>query len=108
MEYNWKVVKLEAKTINDVQGAIFHASWIKTGINDQGIEGSYQGTTEFNNLDPLSESFIPFEQLTEEIILDWVKKEINNEYENFINELIENEINSKITTYEVNFPWTSQ
>jgi len=70
-EIKWTVSQLERTTTD---GGVITAHWRCTATDNTGEEpisaGCY-GSCSFEP-DPTSESFIPFDQLTEEIVLGWV------------------------------------
>jgi len=67
MEFNWSLPTLERQTAD---GFVFTAHWRCTA-SDGDFSASSYGTAGFSQ-DPESESFIPYEDLTEEQVLGWV------------------------------------
>lgn len=72
--YTWLISQLERQQDS---GGIVTAYWRVNVSDDQLFETSY-GSVNFKP-NPTSESFIPFEQLTEEIILVWVWNHIEKD-----------------------------
>ena len=76
--YNWNCKTVDVHpTEGSETDVVYNVHWIVTGISDElDPEGNaYQSTsigTQIVPLDPESE-FIPFEDLTNEIVVDWTK-----------------------------------
>lgn len=106
INYSWKIHSLTKRTINNIESVIFTVVWEKFGIDENGYSGSIKTTISFNINEIDENSFIPYEQLTEEILIDWVKDFINEEA---INKGIEQEIEkAKSQWIQINdgeFPW---
>lgn len=106
INYTWKIHSLTKRTINAVNNVVFTVVWEKFGITDDGYSGSVKSAANFNIVDIEEEKFVPYEQLTEEILIEWVKNFIDEES---INKGIEQEIEkAKSQWIQVNdgeFPW---
>lgn len=89
INYTWKIHSLTKRTINNVDNVVFTIVWEKFGIDEDGYSGSVKTAENFNIEDIDTETFVPYEQLTEEILIDWIKNNINEEG---INKSIELEI----------------
>lgn len=100
LAYNWSISTLKKIDTNDKQDVVVQAYWSKTGTDEQGLTGTFSGVTSFTlNSDP----FIPFENLTEDIILGWIKSATANNESN-INLEIQRQINDK-KTIVTRMPW---
>lgn len=90
---------------------VVHARWSRTGVDENGHEGTFQGATPLRA--PNSGSlFTSFENLTEEQVIDWVKSEISASvgYEDHIVGQITKQIEAKktpITDVQM-LPWGVQ
>ena len=106
MTYTWKVNSMRTADVNGVQDAVIQTYWTKTGTSEDGSTGSFMGATPFSkdSIDP--EKFVPFAELTEEIVLGWIQATITGEYEAHINERIARQIAEKAAK-EVQLPWES-
>lgn len=105
--YTWKLTGMKTRTEGSNQNAVVQTYWTKTGTDEQGHEGSFQGATPFstNNM-PNGQTFIPFEELTEEIILNWIKAVVVGHYEEHVNGVIAKQLADKANpVVEANFPW---
>lgn len=100
---NWKITNLKSNTNN---GAVIFAEWIcyaNKDVNNETINASREGVLEFV-ADPTSADFIPFNQLQESNVLNWVwnvvdKADIENQLEVQLNNF-----NTNNDTQEV-IPW---
>jgi hypothetical protein len=106
--YTWKVTSLKVKDVSENRtNAIVQTYWTKTGTDEDGNQGVFSGATPFT-LDPTDDSgpFIPFEELTEENVLDWIKSVVIGSYEDHVNSKIAEQITDKVTpTTEAKLPW---
>jgi hypothetical protein len=106
--YTWKVTSLKVKDVSENRtNAIVQTYWTKTGTDEDGNQGVFSGATPFT-IDPTDDSgpFIPFEELTEENVLDWIKSVVIGSYEDHVNSKIAEQITDKVTpTTDANLPW---
>jgi hypothetical protein len=99
--YNWNCKTVDVHpTEADYTDVVYNVHWIVTGVSDQlDSEGNpYQATsigTQVVPLDPESE-FIPFEDLTNEIVVGWTKEAMGAEQVTAIEESIANQIEQEI------------
>lgn len=108
--YTWKVTGLKVKDISNVQNAVVQTYWQKIGTDENGNEGTFSGATPFT-ADPTDSSgpFIPFEELTEENVLDWIKSIVVGQYEEHVNEQIQKQIDEKVNPItEPTLPWATE
>lgn len=104
MIYTWKVTGIKGMDLPDQPNAIIQTYWTKTGTDEQGNEGTFSGATPFNAADINPETFVPYEQLTEEIILGWIQAVVVGSYEEHVNSQIQKQIDSKKVT-DKPLPW---
>jgi hypothetical protein len=85
-----------------------------TGIDTNGFSGSFTGATPFtlDQIDP--DNFVPYNELTEEMVLSWIKEYVSGSnrvtnYWDHISDRINKQIEEKtsiISNVEaVNLPW---
>ena len=108
--YNWNCKTVDVHpTEGSETDVVYNVHWIVTGISDElDPEGNaYQSTsigTQIVPLDPESE-FIPFEDLTNEIVVDWTKSAMGAEQvtsiEAGIQQAIDLEINPTSVTMTI-------
>lgn len=95
--YTWKITNL--KKMDEIEGnsnVVVHARWQRTGTDENGNTGDFQGATPLR-LPESGSSFAPYEELTEEQVVQWVKDEIaaHQGYEEHIVGQIMKQINAK-------------
>jgi len=66
--YNWKIVQLERVSAD---GGVITAHWDCIGTDETGVSSRRYGSTAFSP-DASSPTFIPYDSLTESIVLSWV------------------------------------
>jgi hypothetical protein len=106
--YSWKVTSIRVKQQETLSDVVVQTYWEKIGVDEFGNEGKFSGATPFSekNIDP--GQFIPFEQLTEEIIISWIKAVVVGEYETHVNEVIAKQIDDKkYVVQDKPLPWAS-
>jgi hypothetical protein len=106
--YTWKVTSLKTKNVADnMPNAVVQTYWQKIGTDENGNTGTFSGATPFT-VDPTDESgpFIPFDQLTEEDVLTWIKSIVVGSYEEHVNGQIQKQIDEKVTPItDAALPW---
>lgn len=104
--YSWKVVRMNTKNDGEIENAVIQVYWVKKGVDDNGIEGECAGESKFNINEIVPEQFVPFEELTEEIILGWILSTINPAYHEGIDAQIQKMIDSKADPiFDRGLPW---
>ena len=106
MEYTWKVTGMKIATVNETEGVVVQTYWTKTGKDENGNEGVFSGATPFKDGNPTDPNFVPFNQLTEEIVLNWIKAVVVGDYEQHVNDQIQKQI-SRATVTEATLPWAT-
>lgn len=90
MNINWNINNLERKITN---GYVTTIHW-SVSANEKNNYANNYGTVTFKDGEPI----IPFENLTKEIILDWLFKNINKEeIENNLKKELQSFNNSEVT-----------
>jgi hypothetical protein len=88
----------------DLENVVIQTYWTKTGIDEDGNEGIFNGATPLprSSVDP--NNFIPYEELTQEIVIGWIQQAVNDQ--THINEQIQKQINNKKNpVVEKPLPW---
>jgi len=106
MKKTWTIHQLERKSDD---GFVFNVHWRYsfTDTDDSGktYYADTHGVASYTQ-DPESENYIPYEDLTEEIVIDWVKDYLGEEglenMENNLSQQIENQKNPPVLT---GVPW---
>lgn len=111
MKYTWKIVGLVKKNEVGRPDTVVNVRWQKIGTDEDGNVGFFEGATPFS-LDPDGDGvFIPFDQLTEDLLLSWVQPVVVGDYEAHVNEriafMIEDDIRQQGVVEETELPWVS-
>ena len=111
MNYTWEITGLKRKDSPSIQNIIVQTYWKKIGTDENGNTGEFSGATPFDltTVDP--NNFVPYENLTEEMVPGWIKSVVVGDYEQHVNDKIQKQINEKISpVVEVRggFPWSPE
>ncbi len=104
MIYTWKVTGMKGIDLPNEPNTIIQTDWTKTGIDEHGNEGVFSGATPFNPADIDPNNFVPYDQLTEEIVLGWIQAVVVGSYEEHVNAQIQKQIDDKKVKEEP-LPW---
>jgi hypothetical protein len=113
--YAWEIKNLRKVSTNDINNAIIGTQWKVTATNADGITGQFDGATPFDLHTIDTGSFTPFDELTEEKVLGWIKDVVSGSastsYWMHINQQITKQISEKtnviteVGTYDL--PWST-
>jgi hypothetical protein len=111
LTFTWKLISLKKTNNNNLNDVIVQTYWQKTGVDADGNEGVFMGATPFNISDVDSNNFVPYEQLTEEIIVGWIQTYVQRMGSYQSNSEIRKQINAKknppvIDVLSGDFPWS--
>lgn len=103
--YEWSITGLKKSNPSglDVTDAIVGTQWKVVATNEDGVTGEFTGATPFQLTSIQTGSFIPYEELTEDIVLGWIKEHVSGSnpvtnYWSHIQGRIEKQITEKSTT----------
>lgn len=106
--YTWKVtgVKTQKVGVNGTADAVVQTYWQKIGTDESGNTGTFSGATPFRKEDIDPATFVPFDQLTEEIVLGWIQAVVVGGYGEHVDNQIQKQIDEKINAVEEpSLPW---
>jgi hypothetical protein len=105
--YTWKIVSLKKTNGASLSDVIVSTSWQCEGTDENGNTGIFNGATPFELASVDSENFVSYENLTEEIVVGWIKSVVVDTYLNHVQEQILRQIDMKKNpVVEVsNLPW---
>jgi hypothetical protein len=105
--YTWAVTSLKTRNEGANENAVVQTYWKKTGTDEAGHTGEFSGATPFTTANmPAGSTFIPLAELTEEIVLGWIKNVVVGSYEEHVNGMIAKQIAEKATPItETPMPW---
>jgi hypothetical protein len=108
--YTWKITSLKVRDVGPKTNAVVQTYWQKTGTDENANTGTFSGATPFT-VDPTDSNgpFIPFEDLTEENVVNWIKTVVVGGYEEHVNGVIAKQIEDKIVPItEPKMPWAPE
>ena len=105
--YEWRILRLKTKTdAQNRERSVCKVMWAKVGWDADGNHGGVEGHTSISSDD--TGWFTSFDQLTEAQVIEWVKAEIDSDYEAQIDADIQTTINrlKRPAVNETTLPWT--
>lgn len=108
MNYTWKITGLKRLNSPNIKNIVVQTYWKKIGTDSDGNIGEFSGATPFESSSVNVDEFIEYEDLTEEMVLEWIKGIVVGSYEEHVNQQIQKQIDQKINPLiETNneFPW---
>jgi len=114
LTFEWKLTGLTKSTPSQLglENVIIGTRWQVTGTDEDGNTGTFSGATplSLDSIDP--DNFVPYENLTEPLILEWIESIVGENsptgYWGHILERIEEQIaqvRDQITSVDGDFPW---
>ena len=102
--YTWAITDLKTKTEGSNADSVVQTSWQKIGTDEDGNVGIFNGATPFSSVD--ADPYVPFEDLTESIVVGWVQAIVVEDYEIHVNAMIAKGIANAIDpTVQRPAPW---
>lgn len=96
----WNIANLE-RHLSD--GYVYTAHWT-VNLEDQGESAGAYGSVGFGDPDPTN--FTPYDQLTKEQVVGWVKDALGEEQVTSVEEALANQIEQKLNPTDVSgIPW---
>jgi hypothetical protein len=103
--YTWTVIGMKATNVGSEANYVVQTYWNKIGTDENGNTGTFNGATPFAP-NPDQSDFIPFDQLTQDIVLGWIQPLVVDGYEQHVNEQIARQISAKTNPVtEPPLPW---
>lgn len=88
MNYTWKVVNTTIKDSSDLSKIVISCAWYKQGEDQNGNVGRCYGNTQFDSTVIDINNFIEFDNLSEDIVLQWIQNTINESHDLELNACI--------------------
>jgi hypothetical protein len=113
LTYTWKITGLKKSDQVNTQGetlvgAVVQTYWECHGTDEQGNVGSFSGATPFTAENVPAGSFKPFNELTEQDVIGWIKKVVENDpsYKAHIDDQIMKQIHKPVVE-DADLPWAT-
>ena len=110
--YTWKIKSLKKTNGTGLNDVIVGTQWELKGTDEDGDSGVFNGATPFemSKVDP--ENFVSYENLTEEMVLDWIKAVVVDHYWDHVEMQILRQIallkNPEVEVNSAGLPWAPQ
>lgn len=106
ISYNWIITNLYTKTINGLQDYVVTAMYKVTGVDGE-FSASLNNSASFSVKE--GSEFIPYSDLTQEIVLGWIQEELGENGILSITACIDGQINSQknppVVPQNTPLPW---
>jgi len=115
LTYEWTLTGLKKQNTDNLSDVIIGTQWKLIGTDTNGNIGTFNGATPFEVQDLNGDGFIDYRDLTEDLVLGWVKNYVSGSnpstnYMNHINQQIQKQIDytkySRIEVSEADMPWS--
>ena len=115
LTYEWKLTGLKKQNTDTLSDVIVGTRWKVTATDEDGNSGVFNGATPFEVQDLNGDGFVDYRDLTEELVLDWVKEYVSGSnprtnYMNHINQQIQKQIDhvkyANLEVSEADMPWS--
>lgn len=112
--YEWSLVGLRKQNTDTLSDVVVGTNWKVVATDDDGNVGTFVGATPFTPQDLNGDGFVDYRDLTENLVLGWVKNVVSGSgpqaYWDHINSQIKKEIDAKkyhrITVSDADLPWS--
>lgn len=110
IQHTWRIHSLTKETVSGVDDVVVNITWEKIGIEKEtGYIGSVKRQTIFTEDQLKTDSFVPYEQLTEKVVLEWIESTVNqNQLNNIIEQEIQKRKSNRTHVEEENLPWVNK
>lgn len=108
LKYTWSINSIKSKKDDKGEDIVAEIYWRKTGKDEKGNEGFFDGLVLAENIVSDSEEpskFVPYNKLREADVLKWVKKVVSG-YEEHVDRSIAKQIDEKTNALvDTPLPW---
>jgi hypothetical protein len=96
---------MKVTTVGSEANYVVQTYWTKTGRDEHGNTGVFSGATPLAP-NPEQTDFVPYDQLTQAIVLSWIQPAVTGSYEEHVNAAIAKQIADKIDPVtQPDLPW---
>lgn len=107
--HTWHIISLQTRNQGPNTDAVVQVFWRKVGADEHGNTGEFLGSTPMTSEFVAEGQFVPFNQLTEEMVLGWIQEVVTGDYAAHVDKLIAQQINDKANPVQtVMPPWAAQ
>lgn len=117
LTYKWVVTGIKIKDQKNQFGetlpkTVFQTYWRVDATNEKGEDASFSGATPFSAETVPAGEFVPFEELTEELVTGWIRARVENDptFSEHIRErlikMIESTHGYETSLEQSDLPWT--
>lgn len=114
LTYEWKLTGLKKQNTENLSDVIVGTQWKLTGTDEDGYSGIFNGATPFEVQDLNGDGFVDYRDLTEELVLGWIKNHVSgsspSNYMAHINQQIQRQIDHtkfvRMDVSEQDLPWS--
>lgn len=75
--YEWKLTGFKKQNTETLSDVIVGTNWKLTATDEDGHSGVFNGATPFEIQDLNGDGFVDYKDLTEELVLGWIKNEVS-------------------------------
>lgn len=86
--YTWRVTGVKTLNQGSNASAVVQTYWKKIGTDENGKTAEFTGATPFDASNVPADKFVPFDQLTESVVLGWIQGIVTGSYEKHVNDQI--------------------
>jgi hypothetical protein len=112
--FDWKLTALRKQQSVNIDDAVVGTQWKLTATDEDGFSGEFTGATPFDLKAINTGSFVAYSELTETMVLGWVKNLVSGSsaynYMPHIMQQIQKEIDkkkwSRLDVNETDLPWS--
>jgi hypothetical protein len=114
LTYNWTLTSLRKQNTDTLSNVIVGTQWKLVGTDVDGNSGTFNGATPFEIRDLNNDGFVDYRDLTEDLVMGWIKNEVSGStpanYMNHINQQIQRQIDHtkyvNMDVQERDLPWS--
>lgn len=103
IKYSWRIENFLKKNTDNLENVIYVITWTYTALDLTNNTPTSISSNISLEIPVSSDNFIPYEQLTESQVINWIKENVNHER---LNENIMKQIeHNRNLVHSPNFPW---
>jgi hypothetical protein len=104
--YHWEILSITKMNLVSKSNVIFKIIWRLIGIDPNGVEGVFKGSTELTIPNQFDENFIEYENLTEQNIINWIQQILNmDDVYSAIDDAMEKNKQQIEVVFDGQYPW---